>query len=88
MAIKYEKRDGVAYITLNNPENARRLFDAAGAGETEGETRERLLTQLVSKLEEHGIRDRNLWRLQHLVAEEIMRREVNPAVDWGGGAHG
>jgi glutathione-specific gamma-glutamylcyclotransferase len=26
----------------------------------------------VSKLEEHGIRDRNLWRLQRLVAEEIM----------------
>jgi class 3 adenylate cyclase len=37
---------------LNNPENARRLFDSAGAGETEGETRERLLSQLVSKLEE------------------------------------
>lgn len=31
------------------------------------------LFQTVSKLEEHGIRDRNLWRLQHLVAEEIER---------------
>lgn len=26
MAIKYEKRDGVAYITLNNPEKAN-IFD-------------------------------------------------------------
>lgn len=29
------------------------------------------LFQTVSKLEEHGIRDRNLWRLQALVADEI-----------------
>ncbi|HVY98445.1 MAG TPA: gamma-glutamylcyclotransferase [Dongiaceae bacterium] len=42
------------------------------------------LFHTVSKLEEHGIRDRNLWRLQHLVAEEILRRDTNPAVDWGG----
>jgi cation transport protein ChaC len=27
----------------------------------------------VSHLEEFGIRDRNLWRLQELVAEEIRR---------------
>jgi hypothetical protein len=40
---------------LNNPENARRLFDSAGAGEAEGETRERLLSQLVNKLEEQEI---------------------------------
>ena len=31
------------------------------------------LYQTVTKLEEHGIRDRNLWRLQKLVADEIMR---------------
>ena len=36
------------------------------------------LFQTVSKLEEHGIRDSNLWRLQHLVAEEIQRRELPP----------
>ncbi|MES1150821.1 MAG: gamma-glutamylcyclotransferase, partial [Dongia sp.] len=46
------------------------------------------LFHTVSKLEEHGIRDRNLWRLQHLVAEEIIRRDANPAVDWGGAAQG
>jgi cation transport protein ChaC len=42
------------------------------------------LFHTVSKLEEHGIRDRNLWLLQQLVAEEILRRDINPAVDWGG----
>jgi len=31
------------------------------------------LFHTVSKLEELGIRDRNLWRLQHLVADEIRR---------------
>ena len=30
------------------------------------------LFQTVSKLEEFGIRDRNLWRLQQLVADEIL----------------
>jgi cation transport protein ChaC len=30
------------------------------------------LFHTVEKLEEHGIRDRNLWRLQHLVASEIV----------------
>lgn len=30
------------------------------------------LFRTVSKLEEHGIRDRNLWHLQRLVADEIM----------------
>jgi Uncharacterized protein involved in cation transport len=30
------------------------------------------LYQTVSKLEELGIRDRNLWRLQELVADEIL----------------
>lgn len=31
------------------------------------------LFHTVAKLDELGIRDRNLWRLQHLVAEEIHR---------------
>jgi cation transport protein ChaC len=31
------------------------------------------LFNTVSKLEEHGIRDRNLWQLQALVADEILR---------------
>ena len=31
------------------------------------------LLQTVAKLEEFGIRDRNLWRLQQLVADEILR---------------
>jgi cation transport regulator ChaC len=36
------------------------------------------LYQTVKKLEEHGFRDRNLWRLQELVAAEIQswRRDV------------
>jgi cation transport protein ChaC len=33
------------------------------------------LYQTVAKLEEHGIRDRNLWQLQKLVAAEIKRWE-------------
>jgi cation transport protein ChaC len=37
------------------------------------------LFQTVAKLEEFGIRDRNLWRLQRLVADEI-RRATAPAV--------
>jgi cation transport protein ChaC len=32
------------------------------------------LFQTVSKLEEFGIRDRNLWRLQQLVAAEILQK--------------
>ena len=35
------------------------------------------LYQTVAKLEEHGIRDRNLWRLQKLVAAEIESWEPN-----------
>jgi glutathione-specific gamma-glutamylcyclotransferase len=37
------------------------------------------LYNTVRKLEEHGIRDRNLWRLQALVAEEIRRRHLAAA---------
>jgi cation transport protein ChaC len=36
------------------------------------------LFHTVSKLDEHGIRDRNLWQLQHLVAEEIRRLHPTP----------
>ena len=32
------------------------------------------LQRTVSKLDEHGIRDRYLWELQKLVAEEILKR--------------
>jgi glutathione-specific gamma-glutamylcyclotransferase len=31
----------------------------------------------ISKLEEHGIRDRNLWRLQQLVADEIRNAHTS-----------
>jgi cation transport protein ChaC len=49
------------------PEVARTLARAAGHwGSTAA-----YLYNTVSKLEEHGIRDRNLWTLQALVAEEI-----------------
>ncbi len=33
------------------------------------------LLNTVLKLEEHGIRDRNLWRLQALVANRLARIE-------------
>jgi cation transport protein ChaC len=38
------------------------------------------LYNTVSHLEALGIRDRNLWRLQHLVAEEIVRIHKTPAM--------
>jgi glutathione-specific gamma-glutamylcyclotransferase len=39
------------------------------------------LFHTVSKLDELGIRDRNLWKLQRLVADEIRRlQEASPAV--------
>jgi cation transport protein ChaC len=37
------------------------------------------LYNTVSHLEALGIRDRNLWRLQHLVAEEIVRIHKTPS---------
>ncbi len=37
------------------------------------------LYQTVAHLEQHGIRDRNLWRLQHLVAEEIAALHLRKA---------
>lgn len=40
------------------------------------------LYHTVAKLDELGIRDRNLWRLQHLVADEIKRLHLpDPATD-------
>ncbi len=40
------------------------------------------LYHTVAKLDELGIRDRNLWRLQHLVAEEIRRlHKIIPVAD-------
>ena len=38
------------------------------------------LQRTVAKLEEHGIRDRNLWRLQRLVAEHILSAHPEQAV--------
>jgi len=40
---------------LNEPENARRLFDAAGAEEPERSVRAKLLTQLASRLEDRDL---------------------------------
>jgi glutathione-specific gamma-glutamylcyclotransferase len=38
------------------------------------------LYQTVAKLEEHGIRDSNLWRLQKLVAAEIEKWDRSPTL--------
>lgn len=57
------------------PEVARTLARAAGNW---GSTAAYLYNTLL-KLEEHGIRDRNLWTLQALVAEEIRRLRVATA---------
>jgi cation transport protein ChaC len=58
-------------ISLKLPldEVARRLAQACGYAGSCAE----YLYNTVSHLEELGIRDRNLWRLQELVAEEIRR---------------
>src|SRR6202049_3935643 len=40
---------------LNNPENAKLLFDASGAAELDGAERARLLSKLVERLEEQDI---------------------------------
>lgn len=36
------------------------------------------LYETVVALEKHGIRDRNLWRLQALVAAEVSKRDLRP----------
>jgi hypothetical protein len=51
---------------LNEPENAKRLFDASSATEAEAPTRARLLAQLVDRLEHHEI-------LYHVLASYEIR---------------
>lgn len=51
---------------LNEPENAKRLFDAASAPEGEKPLRERLLAQLLERLEQHEI-------LYHVLASYEIR---------------
>jgi hypothetical protein len=51
---------------LNEPENAKRLFDASSAGEGEAPTRARLLSRLLDRLEQHEI-------LYHVLASYEIR---------------
>jgi len=51
---------------LNEPENAKRLFDASSGSETEAPTRARLLAQLLDRLELHEI-------LYHILASYEIR---------------
>ena len=51
---------------LNEPENAKRLFDASFAGEAEAPTRARLLARLLDRLEQHEI-------LYHVLASYEIR---------------
>ena len=51
---------------LNEPENAKRLFDASFAGEAEAPTRSRLLARLLDRLEQHEI-------LYHVLASYEIR---------------
>jgi len=51
---------------LNEPENAKRLFDASSAGEGEAQTRARLLSRLLDRLEQHEI-------LYHVLASYEIR---------------
>jgi glutathione-specific gamma-glutamylcyclotransferase len=70
--------DGKAYAgRLPLGQVARTLAHAAGHWGSAAQ----YLFQTVTKLEEHGIRDRNLWRLQSMVAREIqtsssVRRDI------------
>lgn len=57
------------WVTLPLPEVARTLARACGHGGSSAA----YLFHTVSTLDELGIRDRNLWRLQQLVADEIRR---------------
>ena len=57
------------YLDLPIEEQAVKLARAAGHLGTSAE----YLYNTISKLEEHGIHDAYLWRLQKLVAEEIRR---------------
>jgi uncharacterized coiled-coil protein SlyX len=51
---------------LNDPENAKRLFDASSASETQAPTRARLLSQLLDRLEQYEI-------LYHVLASYEIR---------------
>jgi hypothetical protein len=51
---------------LNEPENAKRLFDASSASEVEASQRARLLSQLLDRLEQHEI-------LYHILASYEIR---------------
>ncbi|HVY50744.1 MAG TPA: gamma-glutamylcyclotransferase [Devosia sp.] len=67
-------RSGVAYAGRQSPARvAHVLARAAGHWGSAAAYLERT----VAKLDEHGIRDRNLWTLQRLVAEEI--RQLAPS---------
>src|SRR5712664_969230 len=55
---------------LNEPENARRLFDASSAGEAEAAVRARLLAQLLDRLEQYEI-------LYHVLASYEIRPIVS-----------
>jgi cation transport protein ChaC len=71
-------RDGVAYAGAQ-PHDVVAHVVARAAGHW-GSAAE-YLQRTVSKLDEHGIRDRNLWILQRLVAEEL--REMAAALHSG-----
>ena len=62
-------RGSSRYLALTDEETADRLATACGFRGSMAE----YLFATVGKLEELGIRDRNLWRLQELVALEIER---------------
>ncbi len=61
-------RHGVAYAGGQSPASVAHIV-ARAAGHWGSSAA--YLQRTVSKLEEHGIRDRNLWVLQRLVAQEI-----------------
>jgi cation transport protein ChaC len=69
-------RDGSAYAGSQPHEDvARILARAAGHWGSAAQYLERT----VSKLDEHGIRDRNLWIIQRLVADEIRALGKHPS---------
>jgi glutathione-specific gamma-glutamylcyclotransferase len=62
------------FVKLPLPEVAHVLARACGHVGSGAE----YLFHTVSKLEEFGIRDRNLWRLQQMVADEILQITTRP----------
>jgi cation transport protein ChaC len=63
-------RNGIAYSGHHSHEEvAQNLARAAGHWGSAAD----YLQRTVSKLDEHGIRDRNLWAIQKLVADEILK---------------